>query len=257
MRTRTTVIIIIAAALVVSAVGSVFAMGLVAKTEDVTTTVSDTVQEADESAEKPTEESVEIVDYEIPQDILDAVKAAVEDVSGMGEFDPWDIKAVDYRFGSVYRHLSEERKALIGPENEGTDFVALAMKTATPEQKEALEDFEKKYGRPIASWHRREFMTIMGELPEDQPRLTLALVRSICDQVKDLGITDSNNLFATLSAIFNDIAGAPDFYGGCGITKVIYNFSDSSDELILLNPESRHVVYSDGAGHCEYLLELE
>ncbi len=254
MRTRTTIIIIIAAALVVSAVGSVFAMGLVAKTEDVTTTVSDTVQEADESAEKPAEEPVEIVDYEIPQDILDAVKAAVEDVSGMGEFDPWDIKAVNYRFGSVYRHLSDERKALIALDRDYFD--AEKTKAVYPEKKVAIEELEMKYGR-LAMEHKREYMMVIGELPEDQPRLTLALARSICDQVKDMGITDPNNLFAALSAIFNDIAGAPDFYGGSGITKEIYNSSDSSDELILLNPEIGDVIYSDGAGHCECLLELE
>ena len=75
----------------------------------------------------------------------------------------------------------------------------------------------------------RDIKILMGELPEDTPRLTLEDVEGICNEYKGLpeGYYESEFI-----ARFNEIAGAPDEDGGSGIAHRTYYFDDEHTEGI-------------------------
>lgn len=92
---------------------------------------------------------------------------------------------------------------------------------ASDEQRRQLESFEMGYKGATSELLRegyiRQIETIMGALPSDTPRLTVEQARSIYFEVRAEGYgLGSRELEMELIRRYNEIAGAPDYDGGCG-----------------------------------------
>ena len=114
------------------------------------------------------------------------------------------------------------------------DIYDVSLRNANEEQKEKLLALKERtyqyYGRI------REIKTIMGEIPEDAPRLTIEDAMRICNEypvaIKDGG---SNGLMGILPEKFNEIAGAPDEDAGSGIRHIFYSLDDEETEVIYVS----------------------
>ena len=78
------------------------------------------------------------------------------------------------------------------------DFTQHCMEKASAQQKAALAEISKK------DWeiYQRKALQIIGQLPEDQPRLTEEKVIELCKLCKGMDLVKA----------INDVAGAPDLY---------------------------------------------
>ncbi len=117
-------------------------------------------------------------------------------------------------------------------------FYETAYAKATNEQKEELDKIiaDRSIGLP-GEW-RRPVLIVIGDLPKDQPRLTVEQAGEIYDSI---GRDES-----ALEREFNKIAGAPDFVGGSGIGRSIYYLNENrTDAIFVMLGDAYHVVFNE------------
>jgi hypothetical protein len=115
-------------------------------------------------------------------------------------------------------------------------FYESAYAKATSEQKEELDKIiaDQSIGLP-GEW-RRPVLIAIGDLPNDQPRLSAEQAAKLYDS-KDVSALESE---------FNKIAGAPDFVGGSGIERSIYFLNDDRSEAIyLVEGDAFHIIFNE------------
>ena len=90
----------------------------------------------------------------------------------------------------------------------------------------------------------REILQVTGELPSDQPRITLEDARQIYEESRV-----SQNQLKNWRAEFDAIAGAPDYEGGSGISQAAYYLNDEGTEaIVIVNGSLLNYVYYDANG---------
>lgn len=126
--------------------------------------------------------------------------------------------------------LFADKSAEYGKNVSGLFGTSLAA--ANDEQRARLEALFEEYGQD-AGWHEREIRIIMGELPEDTPRLTREKAIEICSDY-DLknNTSDYSAFLSDIVRLFNQVAGAPDINGGSGQTVILYYTDDSENYAI-------------------------
>ena len=103
---------------------------------------------------------------------------------------------------------------------------------ATEEQRAKLDEIQGKYPGFTVNDHERELKIIMGELPEDTPRLTKEDAERICASVDVKGFDSPDAFEEYVVGLFNEVAGAPDLNSGSGVTHRMYYTDDSETDLI-------------------------
>ncbi len=124
-------------------------------------------------------------------------------------------------------------------------FYESAYAKATSEQKEELDKIiaDKSIGLP-GEW-RRPVLIAIGDLPENQPRLSAEQAAALFD----------SKAISDLEGEFNRIAGAPDFVGGSGISRSVYFLNDAKSEaIILMLNDVFHIVYNDDGTQTRLIL---
>jgi len=110
---------------------------------------------------------------------------------------------------------------------EPNDIFSVSLRNANEEQKEKLMAVE---GGLLRGWHVREIKTIMGEIPEDMPRLTVEEADRICKAYVVPSENESvDKIDDDIADLFNEVAGAPDIDGGSGIHFRHYYLKDNDD----------------------------
>lgn len=110
---------------------------------------------------------------------------------------------------------------------EPNDIFSVSFRNANEEQKEKLMAIE---GGLVRAWHVREIKTIMGEIPEDTPRLTVEVAERICKAYPIPSENESpDKIDDDIAELFNEVAGAPDLDGGSGIHFRHYYLNDNDD----------------------------
>lgn len=110
---------------------------------------------------------------------------------------------------------------------EPNDIFSVSFRNANEEQKEKLMAIE---GGLVRAWHVREIKTIMGEIPEDMPRLTVEVAERICKAYPIPSENESpDKIDDDIAELFNEVAGAPDLDGGSGIHFRHYYLNDNDD----------------------------
>jgi hypothetical protein len=115
-------------------------------------------------------------------------------------------------------------------------YDAYIKRASTPEQKAALQALQKDNSIGLGEW-TRDALEIIGELPTGARRIKVEDAERINKEYKD----ERSRITA-----FNEIAGAPDFQGGSGITRTIY-FIDGNpkDTILIIFNEITHYVLDE------------
>ncbi len=148
-------------------------------------------------------------------------------------------------FSIFYSSLAYKSPPLIINDS-NVSFYELAYAKATSEQKEELDKIiaGKSIGLP-GEWRRPVLITI-GDLPEDQPRLSAKQAAELFDIRRGGNWFLEDSEISELEIEFNKIAGAPDFVGGSGIERSIYFLNDDrSEAIILMLNDVFHIVYNE------------
>lgn len=123
---------------------------------------------------------------------------------------------------------------------------------ATEEQRAKLDALYEEYAG--LSWeHEREMKIIMGELPEDTPRLTREDAERICASVDVKEHEYFEEFEEYVAGLFNEIAGAPDLNGGSGIAHRVY-YTDDSEQISISVWCGTVTFYDEANGERETLL---
>lgn len=104
------------------------------------------------------------------------------------------------------------------------DFYDIRMAKAVDQsQKDELNKLknDKTHG---VGWYKRDALMITNELPKDKKRLTFEEAENI--------IKDKNSPNDIVNS-FNDIAGAPDWEGGLGMSRSFYYLDDKHSRAIV------------------------
>ena len=107
--------------------------------------------------------------------------------------------------------------------------------SATEEQKAALDNYRGPYGW---SWinYPRQARIIVGEIPEDAPRLTLEQAEQIIQHALNDPENEGHylNYFNNIYAAFRRIT-VEDYDGGSGITHIYFGLNDSMTQYLDLS----------------------
>lgn len=99
----------------------------------------------------------------------------------------------------------------------------------------------------------RDTLIITGKLPAETPRLTLDQAKEICGQIEGSSFGTSAELESYIYRCFNQIAGAPDFYGGSGMVTIVYYLHDNDhSELVWIMEGFGGVIYEKWEGEESY-----
>ena len=134
------------------------------------------------------------------------------------------------------------------------DLFEDSYEIANEEQRAKLDALYEEYVG--LSWeHEREIKIIMGELPEDTPRLTKEAAAEICGKVGAREYGSPEVFEGYVAYLFDQVAGAPDLNGGSGISYHTYYLDDSQE--IAVRIAGGVVEYWDKTnGESEILLRL-
>ena len=134
------------------------------------------------------------------------------------------------------KRIKDEKSGINREKNIYESFYDICYNKATKDEKKQLEVVFNNKSFGIGEW-KRDVLIIIGDLPINQPRLTVDDVINIIE--RDVAYND-------LTDQFNEIAGAPDFEGGSGIPRSIYFLDDAHTEAIQLMLNGiMHVVYNE------------
>ena len=124
---------------------------------------------------------------------------------------------------------------------------------ANEEQRAKLDELKEKH-LGMEDEYVREIKIIMGELPEDTPRLTKEKALEIWESGDyDTELFKHGGGFeAEMERLFNQVAGAPDRRGGSGIDYWVYYTDDSGNSEIIIRFGSV-IYYEDINGTPEIL----
>ncbi len=113
---------------------------------------------------------------------------------------------------------------------------------ATEEQKAELEAYAHYDFLGGQSWsvgYKRKMLQLLGELPEDAPRITLEQATRILNSIDMREYEDQETEWIFIvSREFNKITGAPDWEGGSGMLRMCYFLDDEPMSYIMLYPSS-------------------
>ena len=126
-----------------------------------------------------------------------------------------------------------------------------AWNEANEQQRAKLEELWNRNAAPET--YVREILIIMGELPEDTPRLTLDGAREILDDMDPADYPDMVSFHEEVVWRFSLVAGAPDERFGSGVEYANFWLDDSETEHIGVMLGS--VLYYDGQGNYTILKE--
>ena len=115
-------------------------------------------------------------------------------------------------------------KIVIEYDGEVDFYDARMEKAADQSQKDELNKLKNDKTHGIG-WYKRDALMITNELAKDQKRLTLEEAEKI---VKEKDKPED------IVKAFNEIAGAPDFEGGLGISRSIYYLDDERSKAIVV-----------------------
>lgn len=110
------------------------------------------------------------------------------------------------------------------------ELLEWSYKTATDEQRKKLDNINNDLGN--VGIYRKQIMIIMNLLDEDTPNLTLEQVNEICNTYKEKTYTDLGERVYEMRKEFDKIAGAADFDGGSGISRIIYFIGEDHTKYI-------------------------
>lgn len=115
----------------------------------------------------------------------------------------------------------------ISEESVPTDFYDMCIKKAKNQtQIDELNKLKNDTTHGSIGYYERAALTIIGDLPDNQKRLSLAEAEKL---------VDSKDNPRDIVDAFNEIAGAPDFEGGSGITWAIYFLDEMKSEAIYVS----------------------
>lgn len=125
---------------------------------------------------------------------------------------------------------------------------------ATEEQREQLENIVVFENWSRQEWYTKQIMIIMDMLPEDTPCITLEQAQAICAEIDPYDYDTPDEFENVIVGRFNEIAGAPDFDGGSGITRKFYFLDNNQTEYLVVT--GCFVEYVDSSGSRTFLLTL-
>lgn len=133
---------------------------------------------------------------------------------------------------------------------------------ATPEQKKELDALSAEYGHVYARFHAREILMIMGELPEDTPRITLEQVKEILEEMKNASYRRPIERVWDFQKRMNEIHGNFDFdripSGEPNYGRIEYYLNDEGTQVIYYYQNSGKVIYEDTvSGTTELLVQFQ
>ncbi len=136
-----------------------------------------------------------------------------------------DHHALTARMEAEAQRLLNEKRAIVPQpareiEARIDPYESALAKATTDAQKEAIRSLEEE--APIAFMYPRKLMTILGELPEDRPRITVEEVKAALNMARSSDGVDMKILMDEM----NKIHGAPDLEGGSGLHHIIYALKD-------------------------------
>lgn len=141
------------------------------------------------------------------------------------------------------QRLGQERKvkSIMPMATEG--FYEDCLKKAPTEQaRQQIEALKNK--REYGGYYTRECLILSGQLPENQPRVTLKFAQELAAKHYR---ESQNNL--ELKAV----AGAPDWEGGSGIYTSLYYLDDSEQEVIVSSLGCIEYAKKDENGNYQFL----
>ena len=140
---------------------------------------------------------------------------------------------------------SEAAKLLLQQDPRSETLFVQAYNASTESQRKELRRIAEKQ-QELGGFGQctREILQVTGELPLDQPRITLEDARQIYEESKV-----SQNQLKNWQAEFDAIAGAPDYEGGSGISQAAYYLNDEGTEaIVIMNGSLLNYVYYDANG---------
>ncbi len=101
-----------------------------------------------------------------------------------------------------------------------------AYEIADSSQRKALDNIKKEEVTGSSGTYNKQILIIMNKLPEDVQNITLDEVKKICDDAQKKSFESGDELDSYFMNEFDKIAGAADFVGGSGFTRIIYFLDD-------------------------------
>ncbi|MBR0136592.1 MAG: hypothetical protein IJM18_10330 [Clostridia bacterium] len=106
--------------------------------------------------------------------------------------------------------------------------------SATPEQKAEIKAYAQSSNLGTWIWCTRKQLELMGEIPEDTPRITLEQAKKICAGFDPSEYKSVSELEYDLTRAFNTYT-VPDFDGGSGISIVTYLLDADGNRYIKIS----------------------
>lgn len=118
-------------------------------------------------------------------------------------------------------------------DNDVTSYEDAMVKAATQQQKDTIAEI-KASGSPSPLFHKRAVKIILGELPADQPRITVEEAKTIVAKITAApNGTAAVDQSGDIMAEFDRIHGAPDVVGGSGLYRTIYVLNEDPPTSII------------------------
>lgn len=131
---------------------------------------------------------------------------------------------------------AKEAGTYVEPEAGPKPWYEVCYDNATEEQKKELDSYRGPFGWNYMSYPRQTRI-IVGEIPADAPRLTLAQAEAIIsgersNQKNSYYLASFNSIYAAFTQI-----AVEDHYGGSGITHVYFGLNDSLTQYLDLSDD--------------------
>ncbi len=85
----------------------------------------------------------------------------------------------------------------------------------------------------LGSWYIKQILILENKIPADAPCLTKEKAVEICNGLTDLPTQEGEWQNAVMAA-FDEVALAPDFKGGSGMTRIIYFTDETHSKEIMI-----------------------
>ena len=162
------------------------------------------------------------------------------------------VGAVDPRVEAILmlrglKRDAEGRKVLYLPDQEAS--FEYYYNKANDDQKERLDNIRPEYmGITLNYRYPKQVLIIMNKLPEDAPYITVDQALEKCRDIDPALFDNLDSLEWELIQRFNELAGAPDYYGGSGLTSAVYYVNSGHTEYIIVCGGAVRYVSEKGQG---------
>ena len=102
---------------------------------------------------------------------------------------------------------------------------------ATDEERKQIQSLHPDIS--IIRWYPRDIMIVTGKMPADTSRLSKKKAIEICQELKSKHFDSKGEAFGYVLQRFNEIAGAPDYYGGSGWFTILYYCNEGEPEEVV------------------------